>query len=428
MIGGLTLGLFLFLMILRAPIGLSMGAAALVGLAIVDYPLQMIPAQVVSAVQGTELLAVPFFVLVGNIANAGGLTTRIFDFAATLAGHWRGGLAHVNVLASMIFAGMSGAGVADIAGLGIIEMKAMTERGYEKPYSAAITIASAVIGPIIPPSIPMVVYAIIADASVGRVLLAGALPGVVIGILLMIMTRILVGIGWARLPAEPKAPLREIARTFWVGFWALLTPFVLLSGFVLGVVTPSEAGILASVYAIMVGFVYRTLTLKKLYKALLDSITPISQIMVLVAMAGAMRWLIAAERVPVVIGEWVLAVSAGKPYVFLLMINLFYLVMGCFMHGLSTLIITLPIFLPLLDTFHIDPVHFGVITVFNAMIGMCTPPVGMGLFTITSVTDVRYEEVTKKIYPLVGALLGALLIITYVPAVSLWLPNLLMGK
>ena len=428
MIGGLTLGFFLFLMILRAPIGISMGAAALVGLALVDYPLQMIPAQVVSAVQSTELLAVPFFILVGNIANAGGLTTKIFDFAATLVGHWRGGLAHVNVLASMIFAGMSGAGVADIAGLGIIEMKAMTERGYEKPYSAAITIASAVIGPIIPPSIPMVVYAIIADASVGKVLLAGVLPGVVIGILLMIMTRVLVGLGWAQLPAEKKAPLREVGKTFCVGFWALLTPLVLLSGFVMGIVTPSEAGILASVYAILVGFVYRTLTFKKLYEALLESITPISQIMFLVAMAGAMRWLIAAERVPLVVGEWVLAISAGKPYVFLLMINVFYLVMGCFMHGLSTLIITLPIFLPLLSTFQIDPVHFGVITVFNAMIGMCTPPVGMGLFIITSVTDVRYEEVTRKVYPLVFALLGALLIITFVPEVSLWLPNLLMGK
>ncbi len=428
MIGFFTLGFFLFLMILRAPIGLSMGAAALVGLAMVDYPLQMIPAQVVSAVQATELLAVPFFILVGNIANAGGLTTKIFDFAATLVGHWRGGLAHVNVLASMIFAGMSGAGVADIAGLGIIEMKAMTDRGYEKAYSAAITIASAVIGPIIPPSIPMVIYAIIADASVGRVLLAGALPGVVIGIFLMIVTRILVGVGWAQLPTEPRAPFREVVKTFAIGFWALLTPLVLLSGFVLGVVTPSEAGILASVYAIIIGFIYRTLTIKKLTDALKESLTPIAQIMFLIAMAGAMRWLIAAERVPITIGEWVLAVSAGKPFVFLLMINAFYLVMGCFMHGLSTLIITLPIFLPLLETFQIDPVHFGVVTVFNAMIGMCTPPVGMGLFIITSVTDVRYDEVTRKIYPLVGALLLALLIVTFVPQISLWLPNLLMGK
>jgi tripartite ATP-independent transporter DctM subunit len=193
-------------------------------------------------------------------------------------------------------------------------------------------------------------------------------------------------------------------------------------------VTPSEAGILASVYAIVIGFIYRTLSWKKLHNALLVSLNPIAQIMFLIAMAGAMRWLIAAERVPITVGEWVLAVSAGKPFVFLLMINGFYLVMGCFMHGLSTLIITLPIFLPLLETFHIDPVHFGVITVFNAMIGMCTPPVGMGLFTITSVTDVKYEDVVRKIYPLVAALLVALLVITFVPQVSLWLPNLLMGK
>jgi len=244
----------------------------------------------------------------------------------------------------------------------------------------------------------------------------------------MIVTRALVGIGWAQLPAEPRASLRMVGKTFAIGFWALLTPMVLLSGFVLGVVTPSEAGVLASVYAILIGFGYRTLTLKKLFRALVESLNPIAQIMFLIAMAGAMRWLIAAERVPVTVGEWVMVISAGNKYIFLMMINAFYLIMGCFMHGLSTLIITLPIFLPLLDTFHIDPVHFGVITVFNAMIGMCTPPVGMGLFTITSVTDVRYEEVVRKVYPLVGALLTALLVVTFVPEVSLWLPNLLMGK
>lgn len=384
----------------------------------------VVPQQMVEGVNSAPLLAIPFFILAGNLMNASGLTDKIFDFASNLLGHIRGGLAQVNVLASMVFAGVSGAAVADCAGLGLVEVKAMTERGYARGFSAAITAASSAVGPVIPPSIPLVIYAYIAEVSVGRMFLAGVIPGVVIAASLILTNYILSY--RHEFPRMPRATLRQIARSAVNGVVALVAPVIIVGAILTGVVTATEAGVLACAYAFLIGTIYRGFTFQSLWTALYETVTITTIIMFIIAFATAMGWLFAYEQIPQKIAESMLALTQNK-YVFLFLLMFFLLLIGCVIEGIPALLITLPLLLPIADYFGIDRTHFGLIVVYGILIGIVTPPMGISLYIMVGVADIKFEDIVVAILPYLIPLIAMLVLITYVPQITLALPNWLMG-
>ena len=417
---------FLLFIALGVPVSMSTGLATLVALLSSGHFefVFVIPQQMVEGVDHAALLAIPFFILAGNLMNVAGLTDKIFDFASAMIGHVRGGLAQVNVLASMVFAGVSGAAVADCAGLGIIEIRAMVQRGYSRSFSAAITAASSSVGPIIPPSIPLVIYAYIAETSVGRMFLGGMLPGIIIGVALMVTNYILSY--RHNFPRMPRASLKMILRSAIDGIVALVAPIIIIGSILTGVVTATESGVLASVYAFLVGLIYRGITLKNLWSALYDTMIMTTVIMFIIAFATAMGWLFAFEQIPQKIAGVMLSFTDNK-YVFLLMLMVFILLLGCVLEGIPALLITLPLLLPLADQFGIDRVHFGLIMVYGLLIGIVTPPMGIGLYIMVEVAKVKFEDIVVAVLPYMIPLIGVLLLITYVPAITTFFPNLLMG-
>jgi tripartite ATP-independent transporter DctM subunit len=426
MTGLALLVLFLLLIALGIPISMSMGLATVLTLIIsgnTDF-FFIIPQQMVEGVDSAPLLAIPFFIFAGNLMNASGMTDKIFDFASNLIGHVRGGLAQVNVLASMVFAGVSGAAVADCAGLGTVEIKAMVQRGYSRSFSAAITAASSAVGPIIPPSIPLVIYAYIAETSVGRMFLGGVIPGVVIGLSLMLTNYILSY--RHNFPRMERASLRKIIRTAVDGAVALVAPIIIVGSILTGIVTATESGVLASAYALLVGILYGNLSLRSLWGALYDSMIVTTVIMFIIAFATAMGWLFAYEQIPLSIADAMVSLTANK-YMFLLILIVFLLMIGCVIEGIPAMLITLPLLLPIADHFGIDRVHFGLIVVYGILIGIVTPPMGIALYIMVEVADVKFEDMVVAVLPYLIPLIGVLLLITYVPQVTLFLPNLLMG-
>lgn len=420
-------GGFIALMLLRVPVTMAIGIAVLTSLVIAGFSgeIYILPLMVVEGVENPALLAVPFFIMAGNLMNAVGMTDKIFNFAMTLVGHFKAGLAQVNVLASMIFAGVSGAAVADIAGLGMVEIKAMRERGYPVDFAAALTVCSAVIGPIIPPSISLVIYAFLSDTSVGRLFLGGIVPGIIIGIALMIFNRIIAE--RRGFPSEPRATFAQVRIAAVDGIAALVAPAIILGAIIIGYTTATEAGVLACAYSILLGFVYRTLTLKKMWKALTDTMVVTSIIMIIIGYSQVMGWLLAIEQIPQALANLVLVTTSNK-FVFLGVLILFLLVIGTVVEGIPAKLILVPILLPLVDHFGVDRVHFGLIITFALLIGMATPPMGIGLYIVTQVGNVSFEKVTRAVVPFYIPLFIVLLLITYVPTLTLWLPNLIMGK
>ena len=430
--GGLILlCIFLVLILVRMPISISMGVATMVAMVATgsSHSLYAIPMHMAEGTQAYTLLAIPFFILTGNIMNHAGLTDRIFNFAEKLVGHFRGGLAQVNVLASMIFAGISGAATADAAGLGVVEVKAMTDRGYKKGYSAAITLASSVIGPIIPPSIGLVILAVITSTSVGRLFLAGFIPGILVGVCLMVMNYLYSFLSKDFPVPAQRATLREIGRSLGTGLFALFAPVIILGGLVGGFVTATEAGLLALNYALLASLVYNNPrnVLRFLPHALLETAKTTALIMFVISFATSMTWFLALERVPSIIANSFLLLTDNK-YVFLIMVNVFLLFIGAIIEGIPALLIIIPILLPLVDKFGIDRVHFAMIAHLNLLIGIATPPMGIGLYIMTGVARTCFEEVVRSFVPFFIPLLIALLMITYIPQLTLFLPDLLMGK
>jgi tripartite ATP-independent transporter DctM subunit len=426
MTGLALLVLFLFLIALGIPISMSMGLATVLSLIIggdAEF-FFILPQQMVEGVDSAALLAIPFFIFAGNLMNVSGMTDKIFDFASNLIGHFRGGLAQVNVLASMVFAGVSGAAVADCAGLGTVEIKAMVERGYSRSFSAAITAASSAVGPIIPPSIPLVIYAYIAETSVGRMFLGGVIPGIVIGSSLMLTNYIMSY--RHNFPRMERASFNKIIRTAVDGVVALVAPIIIVGSILTGVVTATESGVLASAYALLVGILYGKLSLRSLWSALYDSMIVTTVIMFIIAFATAMGWLFAYEQIPLIIADAMLSLTANK-YLFLLILIVFLLLIGCVIEGIPAMLITLPLLLPLADHFGIDRVHFGLIVVYGILIGIVTPPMGIALYIMVEVADIKFEDVVVAVLPYLIPLIAVLLLITYVPQVTLYLPNLLMG-
>ena len=426
MISAIMLGLFLLLMLIGMPVSIAIMLATIIGMLIGGYDLLAVPQFMAAATKSPFLLAVPFFILAANLMNALGITQRIFDFATALAGRLRGGLAQVNVVASMIFAGISGAAVADAAGLGTIEIKAMKDSGYSLEFASAITLASATIGPIIPPSVMMLIYAILANVSPAAMFLAGILPGFVIGLILMITIYIQVTLGLQDCPPPVKFSLKRLIKTSKDGVLSLLAPFIILWGMVSGVVTPTEAGVLAVFYSLFLGFIYRSFNWKVVRKALLDTVKTSSLILYIIAVSSVLSWVMVNEGTAYDIAEW-LGKITDNPFILLAIINVFLLILGAILETLPAMLIAVPVLLPAIDALGIDRVHFGIIVIFNLLIGIITPPMGIGLYILAAISGVRVDRLVIASIPYMITLIIALIAITYIPILTLYLPEHLLN-
>ena len=426
MITTILLFVLVSLIALRVPVSISIGISTVIALIIGDFPLSVVPRMMIDGLDTFTLLAVPFFVLAGNIMNAGGVTERIFAFAKALFSPIRGGLAQVNVAASMIFAGMSGAALADLAGLGTVEMRAMRKGGYPLNVAAADTLASCTIGPIIPPSIVLIVYGLATDTSIGRLFLGGIIPGFIIGLITMVWISLWVRFkktSWGQ--PEPFV-VSDVWSTFKGGALALFSPVLIIGALVLGVSTPTEVGVIAAIYALFVGIIYRDLTWKKLLECIVESMQTTAIIMYIVAVSIVMGWIITMERLPHEAAK-AIQLYIEHPLLALLIINVFLILVGMFLETLPAILILSPILLPILAPFGIDQVHFGVIICFNLIIGIITPPMGIGLFVAARVADTTPELVLKATIPFLIPLLFGLAIVTAFPILTLWLPDLVFG-
>jgi len=417
---------FIFLILIRVPVSIAIGAAVLMTFLTSDFSdsLYIIPQQILEGVNKPSLAAVPFFIMAGNLMNVVGMTDRIFNFANALVGHFKAGLAQVNVLSSMIFAGVSGAAVADCAGLGAIEIKAMKERGYKPEFAAAVTVCSAVVGPIIPPSIGLVIFAFLAQQSVERMFLAGMIPGIIIGLSLMLFNRLLAI--KHNFPTQKKASSKEVISSAWDGILALVAPGIILGSILGGFVTATEAGVLACVYSMMLGLFYKTLNFSNLWKALTDTMLMTSVIMIIIGFSIAMGWLLAIEQVPQMIGYSIFALTESKN-VFLALLLVFIILVGCVVEGVPAKLLLVPMLLPVIDSFGIDRVHFGIIIQLGLLIGIATPPMGIGLYIMVEVGKVPFEKVSLAVLPFMIPLMIVLILLTYIPELTLWLPNFVLG-
>jgi C4-dicarboxylate transporter, DctM subunit len=418
-------GLLIVLMLIGVPIAISLGLTAIGAMWWQggDALLIMVAQRMYSATTSFPLLAIPFFVLAGNLMNTGGMTRRIFDVAKLMVGQLQGGLAHVNVVASMIFAGMSGSAVADAVGLGTIEIPAMVEAGYKKRFAAALTAVSSTIGPIIPPSIPFVIYGAIANVSIGALFLAGIVPGLLMGGALM--AAIAMKARGGRMPrSAPRPPMAVALPLLGDASPALLTPILVVGGILTGVVTPTEASVLATLYALGLGlFYYKELKFGDLGELFWVSGRETIQVLFIIAAAGALGWVLVQQQIPNAIITGILNITS-TPWLVLLLVNSILLILGCFMETIAIMIIVTPIFLPLMIKIGVSPEQFGVIMVLNLMIGLLTPPVGLCLYAISSVSRVPVSELVAEMGPYLVALMVVLGIVTFVPEVSTFLPRL----
>ncbi len=463
----LFFGTFLAAMVTGIPIAIAMALGSLVYIWLTGTtPALTVVHRMVGGVDSFPLLAVPFFILAGNLMNSAGITNRIYSFALNLVGWLKGGLGHVNVVGSVVFAGMSGTAVADAGGLGTIEIKAMQDHGYPTDFAVGITAASATLGPIIPPSLPLVIYGVQANVSIGKLFAGGFLPGIVMAVFMMIMVgwySHIRGYGsdyrfsWRGLGgamgeliaiAIASVVLYQLWRNEELGglmkfgvplvvilvadrlirfeaFMALMTPVILIGGMSTGLFTPTEAAVAAVAWALFLGLVwYRTLNLKMLVKISMDTIETTATVLFIVAAASIFAWVLTTTDVTQSIGTWVLSVSSS-PWIFLLLANVFLLFIGCFMETIAAITILVPVFMPIIAKLGIDPVHFGLIMVLNLMIGLLTPPVGMVLFVLAKVAKISFDRTVRATLPWLVPLFATLALITYVPQIVLWLPNLI---
>ena len=369
------------------------------------------------------LLAVPLFITAANIMNAGTITDRLLNFCTAIVGRFKGGLGHVNIVASLIFSGMSGSAVADAAGIGKIIIGMMTNNGrYTKGYAAAITAASATIGPIIPPSIPMVLYSVISDTSIGYLFLAGIVPGLIMGLVLMMMNAI---ISHKRnFATEEPVPIKQLPKTTFRAFPALLMPAILLFGIYGGVTTPTEAAAIAALYALfLTGILYRSISIKSLFEILVDSARSSAAVGVVIGGAFILNYIVISENIPGFLTTFLQGLDVS-PIVFLIFINILVLLLGCFLDATTIILVIVPLFIPVCKALGIDLIHFGVLVVVNSMIGLITPPYGILLFVINAVTGIPLKEIISEIWMFIFVLLLALLLMIFFPEIILWLPEM----
>ena len=460
----LLVGTFLILMLVGVPVAISMAVASVLYLVFFGVAPDIIVAQrMIAGVESFPLLAVPFFILAGNLMNSAGVTGRIYSFAVSLVGWMKGGLAQVNIIGSVIFSGMSGTALADAAGIGTIEIKAMKDHGYPVEAAVGVTAASATLGPIFPPSLPFVIYGMMANVSIGALFMAGILPGIVMTVLMMVTVAIFAYVKrWGSdAPFEIKQLLEAsleilvvasvpvviyllmltglsinasvgialvllLAADWYFDFsavMALMTPVILIGGMTMGWFPPTEAAVAAVLWSLFLGLVrYRTMTLKSLAKASFDTIETTASVLFIVTAASVFAWLLTVSQAAQLLSTAILSITENK-WVFLILVNLLMLFVGCFLDTIAAITILVPILLPLVLKFGIDPVHFGLIMTLNLMIGLLHPPLGMVLFVLSRVAKLSVERTTMAILPWLVPLFIALIAITFIPAITLWLPT-----
>ena len=409
-------------MLLRAPISFGMLAGGVGYLIVKGQDVGLMAEQVLNGLYNSYvLLAVPLFILAASIMNAGAISERLFSMAIALVGHFRGGLAYVNVLVSVIFSGMSGSAIADAAGPGLVSIRMMTEKNRFTPeFAGAITACSSTIGPIIPPSIPMVIYALVSGSSVGALFLGGVMPGFMMAVALMIGIYILGRVH--NFPREEKKQMKDLPKVLLEGFLPLTLPIVLLGGIYTGVFTPTEAAAVAAMHAILLTLYYRSMSWKRLWEVLHESLKQSASVTLIVASAFIMNYAIAAEQIPDLVATWFTQHEFSKIQ-FLLLINLIFLILGCFLDTSTMLLVLVPLLIPSAKAMGVDLVHFGVVVVVNMMIGLVTPPFGMLLFVINALTGTSLKGMIKESLPFVLLLLLSLLVMTLFPQTVLWLPQ-----
>lgn len=460
----ILLGTFLGLMVLGVPVAIAMAVASLAFILVSGTVPDVILAQrMIAGVESFPLLAVPFFILAGNLMNIAGVTGRIYSFAVSLVGWMRGGLAQVNIIGSVIFSGMSGTAIADAAGIGTIEIKAMKDHGYSTEVAVGVTAASATLGPIIPPSLPFVIYGMMANTSIGALFLGGVIPGVVMTLFMMLTVAIFARIyKWG---ADTKFSLRELgsagievlvvmgfpvlayglvfagldpnlaigialavllAMDYYFNFsavMALMTPVILIGGMTMGWFTPTEAAAAAVIWSLFLGLVrYRSMTMRSLTKATFDTIETTASVLFIVTAASIFAWLLTVSQTAQLLSDLILGFTQNK-WVFLILVNLLLLFIGCFLDTIAAITIVVPILLPIALKLGIDPIHFGLIMTLNLMIGLLHPPLGMVLFVLSRVAKLSVERTTMAILPWLAPLFAALIAITFIPELTLWLPR-----
>ena len=424
----LTVLAIVALTLLGLPIGHAMIGGSILYLLMTGADLGTAAEQMLNGMYGSfVLLAIPLFILAAEFMTIGSITERLLSFCNAFVGRFRGGLAHVNVVQSIIFAGMSGSALADAASSGKLMQKLMTQdRKYTASFAAALTAVSSVIGPIIPPSIPMVIYALVSDTSIGYLFLGGVIPGLLLGIAQMAYISAVAR--RRKFPVEKAVPLRDIPRITWDAFPALMMPVILFGCLYSGITTPTEAAALAALYALLVSAIlYRGVSLRSVYASLLTSARVTISISILIAAAMVFNYVITVENIP----RTLAAVMKGyqlTPFTFLLFANILLLMLGCFLEGTTILLVIVPVLLPTAQALGVDPVHFGVVAVVNIMIGLITPPYGLLLFMMVKIADVSLKDLVREVMPFLGAMMVALALITFIPELVLFLPRLLGYK
>lgn len=416
--------LFGFLLLWNTPIAVGLGMASLVTIYLNDAPLAVFPTTMYAATAKFALLAIPFFILAGVVMEAAGVSSRLIKFANVCVGHIKGGLAIVAIITCCFFAAISGSGPATVAALGSILIPAMTTAGYDKGFSSALMANAGAIGIIIPPSIAFVVYGVIAEVSIGKLFMAGVIPGLLVGAALAVVSYI-----YSQKRGYGGNGKRATGAEIWDAFkdaaWGLMTPVIILGGIYGGIFTPTEAAGVAAVYGLFVGFfIYKELSMKKLKILLIDASVGSAVVMLIVSSASLFAWLITTEGAAQMASAAMLGFTQN-PWVILIIINVLVLIAGCFLDAISIFYILLPIFLPIIKMINCDPVLFGVILTVNVAIGQITPPVGVNLYVACNIADLSLTEISKSIMPFLIASLIALGLITYIPALSLWLPRML---
>ncbi|MCG8360415.1 MAG: TRAP transporter large permease [Kiloniellales bacterium] len=420
--------IFAALVLIEVPVGFALALSAIAYL-LMDQgvPLTLVVQRMAPGLDSFPLLAIPLFILAGNLLNRAGLAARIFAFALSLFGHIRGSLAHVNVAASLIFAGMSGVAQADAAGLGTVEIRAMRKAGFEPAFSAAVTAASSIIGPIIPPSVIMVIYAVIAQVSVADLFLAGIVPGLIVGALLMGLIYFLAARGHIVAPVQPRAQLPQIGRAFLDALPALTAPVILVVGLLTGAATPTELGAVTVIYAAALGFAYRELSWAGLIRSVYDTAVTAGVLVFIISAAVPFGCVVSVNNLPAALAEFMLSLTDNRTLI-LAMINLLLLLVGLVMETTAILLIAVPALLPLALALEIDLVHFGLVMVLNLLIGATTPPFGVILFIMMDIAKVSFAQIVRAMLPFYLPLAAALILITYFPEVALFLPQLIQGR
>ncbi|MCD8276745.1 TRAP transporter large permease [Enterocloster citroniae] len=415
--------IFLVLLILGVPIAFSLGFSSLFYLFANGIPLTVIAQKFYAGMDSFTLLCIPGFMLAGALMNGGGITKRILNFCNSFLGHFRGSLALVNIVASMVFAGISGTAIADVCSLGSMLIPAMVEDGYDDDFSVAVTAASSVVGPIIPPSVPMVIAGSCVSISVGKMFQAGIIPGILLGLALYVPTYI---ISVKRdYPRHERADWKVRAQTTKDAIWAMLMPVILLGGILSGVFTPTEASIVTCVYALIVGvFVYKEIKITDVPRIVWENIRACASIIVLIGLANVFAYILTAERIPQMVANSILSITDNR-IVVILLINVVLLFVGMFMESLAAILITFPVLLPVATAVGMDPVHFALMAILNLMLGLTTPPVGMCVCTGAQIGKISAFKAFRATIPFLATSLFVLMLVSFVPQLTLWIPSIL---